>query len=76
MKSSKNSKDLRKLIHDLNSGISALEQGFLILKDNVSPDSELPYKVIELGIEKIDEVKNDLHDLKELIKNKFSTEYK
>ncbi|MCO4795480.1 MAG: hypothetical protein KC493_17295 [Bacteriovoracaceae bacterium] len=60
-------KDLSKLIHDINSGLSSVNQALELLKDD-SGNTELVDQLTPLSLEKIGQVIKDWEELKNQIK--------
>lgn len=58
-----------KLIHDLNSAISTLEQSLQLLCQNYDKDLNLTGRMLPLCADKIVDIKNDWHEVKKIIKS-------
>jgi hypothetical protein len=61
------SKDLDKLIHDLNSALSSLSQAIEVIGDNWKSNTELVEKMLPLANDKAKIILEDWNKLKEHI---------
>jgi len=60
-------KDMKKLIHDMNSGLSSLSQAIELVGDNWKSNPELVERMLPLASDKMKEILNDWEDLKNRI---------
>jgi hypothetical protein len=61
-------KDLNKLIHDINSAVSAVSQAVDLISDNWKDNPELVEKMLPLTREKLTDLNSDWQDIKSIIK--------
>jgi len=61
-------KDLNKLIHDINSAVSAVSQAVDLISDNWKENPELVEQMLPLTKTKLEELSSDWLDIKEIIK--------
>ncbi len=57
-------KDMKKLLHDMNSGLSSLSQAIELIGDNWKENPELVERMLPLAGDKMKEILNDWEDLK------------
>lgn len=61
-------KELNKLIHDINSAVSAVSQAVDLISDNWKENPELVEKMLPLTKEKLSELDSDWQEIKNIIK--------
>jgi len=60
----------KKVIHDINAGLSAISQALELIKDNWKTNPDIVEKILPLVIQKSQALENDWKVAKDIIKNK------
>ncbi len=62
--------DQNKVIHDINSSISAISQSISLISDNWKNNPEIVEKILPLVLEKTESLEEQWEQAKNIIKNK------
>ncbi len=62
--------DQSKVIHDINSGLSAISQSLSLINDNWKTNPEIVEKILPLVLEKAKSLESDWEVAKNIIKKK------